>query len=273
MIGKVTDAQGNGVPGATIVPDSGGSVTVSLGQGGYRLNNLTGNVVHHITASVQQGSTQYTGSTQVLTQSGFLVSNANILLSPADRQATVSGTVTDTSGNPSPASGSSWPCPTQRTRPTISSLIAFTDANGAYTIPNIPIRPAHRRCAVTITASTPGAQNQTFTLAGVPAGRRLQPELHPEPPRRGTALAAPAILSVTTATEPTDFAERTPCRPRVAGAAPPRSMSSIRRRLVPRLRPHGRPHGGDRQAPDRPRGRRLRHRDRHRLHPVHEPAA
>jgi hypothetical protein len=82
LIGKVTDTQGNGVAGATVVPDTGGVVATTLAQGGYRIDNITGNIIHKITAAVQQGGTSYSGSTQVFTESNALVSNANILLSP-----------------------------------------------------------------------------------------------------------------------------------------------------------------------------------------------
>ena len=205
VIGKVTDAQGNGVPGVSIIPDSGGSAAVSLGQGGYRLNNLSGNVVHRITASVQSGSTQYTGSTEVLTQSNLLVSNANILLSPTGRQATVGGTVQNTSGVPIANVRVFLALPNGSTTQAgnYSSLVAFTDANGVYTIPNVPSDPPSRRVhhgrrlnarsaeprsSRSPPSSREGSYSQNFTLNA----STLQ------------AVGAPTLAFVTTATEPTD---------------------------------------------------------------------
>ncbi len=232
IIGKVTDVQGNGIPGVTIIPDSGGTAAVSLGQGGYRLNNLSGNAVHRITASVQQGGTQYTGSTEVLTQSGFLVSNANIVLSPATRQASVSGTVLNTSGGPLPGVQVSLALPSgsAASAGNFSSLIAFTDANGAYTIPNIP-SDAPSGGPVTITASIPKGQNQTATLGAFQPGG-IYNQNFTLAASTGQALAVPAILSVTTATEPTDSQSGRAIQAHAAGS-PAAVYDQIRRRLSP----------------------------------------
>jgi len=232
VIGKVTDTQGNGIPGVTIIPDSGGAATVSLGQGGYRLNNLTGNVVHRITASVQQGSTQYTGSTQVLTQSNFLVSNANILVSPANRQATIGGTVRNTNGSPLPGVQVSLALPNGSASQAnnYSSLIAFTDANGSYMISNVPSDPPSGG-ALTISASIPKAQNQTFTLGSFQPGGIYNQDFTLSA-STGQALTTPAILAVTTATEPTDSQSGRAIKAHVSGG-PASIYDQIRRRLSP----------------------------------------
>ena len=232
MIGKVTDTQGNGIPGVTIIPDTGGSAAISLGQGGYRLDNLTGNVVHRLTASVQSGNTQYTGSTEVLTQSNLLVSNANILLSPTGRQATIGGTVQDASGNPvaNVQVFLALPNGSAQVAGNYSSLVAFTDANGTYTIPNVPSDPPSGG-ALTITASVQGAQNQTFTLAALQPGGSysrnftLNVSTH-------QAIGAPVIAFVTTATEPTSSQSGRALQAHLAGS-PTSVYDQIRRRLCP----------------------------------------
>ncbi len=232
VIGKVTDTQGNGVPGVSLIPDSGGTAAVSLGQGSYRLNGLTGNVVHRITASVQSGGTQYTGSTEVLTQSNLLVSNANILLSPTGRQATVSGTVQNASGVPiaNVRVFLALPNGSATQAGNYSSLIAFTDANGVYTIPNIP-SDAPSGGAVTITASTPGASNQTFTLATLqPSGSYSQNFTLNASTQ--AAVGAPTIAFVTTATEPVDSQSGRAIQAHLAGG-PAAIYDQIRRRLSP----------------------------------------
>ena len=232
VTGKITDVQGNGVPGATIIPDTGGTTAVSLSQGGYRLNNLTGNVVHRLTASVQQGSAQYTGSTQVLTQGGFLVSNANIVISPTNLQATVSGKVLNASGSPLPGVQVSLALPNGSPAQVgnYSSLIAFTDVNGNYTILNIPSdKPSGG--ALTISASIPKAQNQTFTLGTLQPGGSYSQNFTLNA-SAGTALAVPTVLSVTAATEPTDSQSGRALSAHAAGGAGS-VYDQLRRRLSP----------------------------------------
>jgi len=234
VTGKITDAQGNGVAGATIVPDSGGTAAVSLGQGGYRLNNLTGNVVHRLTASVQQGNTQYTGSTEVLTEGNFVVSNANIIVSPTTRQARVGGTVRDPSGNPLNGAQVSLALPTRSSQASsgnYSSLIAFTDANGSYTIPNIP-SDMPSGGAVTISVSIPGAQTQTTTLTSPFQPGDVRNQDFTISGATGAALAAPTLLYVTTATEPTDSQSGRAIAAH-AVASPASVYDQLRRRLCP----------------------------------------
>ena len=200
VIGKVTDVSGNGVPGVSIIPDSGGTGATSLGQGGYRLDNLSGNAIHRITASVTQNGTPYTGSTQVLTESsGSLVSNANILLSPVTSQATVSGSVTDVNGSGLGGVRVYLAVPNNGN---YSSLVAYTDTKGNYTIPNVPINsPAG--APVSVAVSTPGYQTKTFTLPALQAGGGYN-QSFVLLASTGTALGVPNVLGVFTATEPTD---------------------------------------------------------------------
>ena len=99
IIGKVLDTSGNPIPGATVVPDSGGALATTLSQGGYRLDGVTPGV-HRLTAAVTSHGISYTGSTEVFAQSQSVTSNANIEMAPTGQQATITGTVQDTSGPP-----------------------------------------------------------------------------------------------------------------------------------------------------------------------------
>ena len=234
VTGKITDANGNGVPGATIIPDTGGAAVISLGQGGYRLNGLSGNTVHRITASVQNGGTQYTGSTEVLTQGGFLVSNANILLSPTGRQATVSGTVRNaarialagvrvflTVPNGSASQVGQY-----------SSLVAFSDGSGVYTIPNVPSDKPTGGGGIIIAASTPGLQNQSFALATLQPGGSYGQDFALNP-STGVAVGAPALAYVTASTEPTNSQGGRAVQAHVSGSGPASVYDQLRRRLSP----------------------------------------
>lgn len=198
VIGKVVDTQGQGVPGVSLNVDTGGVLATTLSQGGYRLDNLTGNVVHRITAAVTRpDNVTYSGSTQVLTQSNLLVSNANILLSRSDRQATVSGTVLDGNNNPVPNAEVFLAVPNNAN---YSSLIAYTDRNGNYTITNIPT-DLPSAAPITIAASAAGAQNQTFTLRGLQVGGGYNQNFQLNG-ATGQAVNAPNILSVSAFTQP-----------------------------------------------------------------------
>ena len=167
-----------------------------------------------------------------MTQGGFLVSNANILVSPANTQATVSGTVHDTSGNP--LSGVrvflALPSGSAQAPGNYSSLIAFTDSNGAYTITNIPSAPPSGG-ALTIAASTTGKLNSTATLATLQAGGVYNQNFTLSA-SAGAAVSAPTFLSVTTATEPTDSQSGRAIQAHVAGT-PASVYDQIRRRLSP----------------------------------------
>ena len=200
VIGKVVDTQGNGVPGVNINTDTGGVLATTMAQGGYRLDNITGNVVHVITAAVtRQDNVTFSGSTQVYTIGNALVSNANIILSRTDQQATVSGTVYSSDGS-TPVSGARvfLSVPNQAN---FSSLVAYTGSNGQYTIANIPTNlPAGN---ITIAASTTGAQNQSFTLTGLQAGGFGHQDFRLNG-STGQSLNTPNIIAVTAFTEPTD---------------------------------------------------------------------
>jgi len=236
VTGKVTDANGNGVPGVTIIPDTGGAAVISLGQGGYRLNGISGNTVHRITASVQNGGTQYTGSTEVLTQGGFLVSNANILLAPTGRQVTISGTVKNTSNPPVALAGVrvflTVPNGSASAVGQYSSLVAFTDGNGVYTIPNVPSDKPTGGGPVTIAASTPGAQNQSFALGTFQPGGSYGQDFALNP-STGVAVGAPSLAYVTTATEPTDSQSGRVIQAHAAGGGAASVYDQLRRRLSP----------------------------------------
>lgn len=166
VAGKVTDANGRGIPGVSISVDTGGQITSTISTGGYRLTNLSGEVVHRITASATLNGTQYSGSTEVVTSTGNLVSNANILLSQTNQQATVEGYVRDTSGKP--IAGASVylavaNVATATTSGNYSSLTAFTDSTGFYQIRNVP--SALPTSSLLVTAASPTTTNGNATIS------------------------------------------------------------------------------------------------------------
>ena len=204
VVGRVTDAQGGSVVGATVSADTGGQIAITLSQGGYRLDGISGNVVHKINAAVTLNNIVYTGATQVLPQSNLVVSNANITLSPSTSQASVSGTVRDKNGaavpgarvflSPSNAGSAS-------ATGSYSSLIAYTDSNGFYSITNIPVTSASAG-AILVTASVERAVNKTASLSSLQAGGGYNADFTLDT-AANQAVTAPALVAVTSATEPT----------------------------------------------------------------------
>ena len=235
VIGKVTDTLGNGVPGATIVPDTGGVVATTLAQGGYRIDNISGNIIHKITAAVQQGGTSYSGSTQVFTESNALVSNANILLSPTAKQVTISGTVRDSNGNAVAAARVFLVLPNSTANNAstgnYSSLIAFTDGNGAYTLTNVPSDlPSTTPAAISASAS--GFANGTATLGAFQAGGLYRQDFTLSAASTQNTVGAPTLVAVTTATEPTD-SQSGRLLARTTAGAPASVYDQLRRLLSP----------------------------------------
>ena len=173
IAGKVTDANGRGIPGVSISVDVGGQITSTISTGGYRLTNLGGGVAHRVTASVTLNGVAYSGSTEVFAQSGFLVSNGNILLSQTSQQATVEGFVKDTSGSPVAGANVYLSVPNTATGTTsgnYSSLVAFTDSTGFYQIPNVPAALPTGGLLVTAASATTTNQNATISQTSVTPG-------------------------------------------------------------------------------------------------------
>lgn len=173
IAGKVTDTNGRGIPGVSIAVDTGGQITSTISTGGYRLTNLSGGVAHRVTATAMLNGVAYSGSTEVFTQAGALVSNGNILLSQTSQQATVKGFVRDTSGNPVAGASVYLSVPNIATDSTngnygnYSSLIAFTDSAGFYQIPNVPAALPPGGLLVTAASATSSNQNATISQTSV----------------------------------------------------------------------------------------------------------
>ena len=231
VMGKVVDVKGNGVPGANINVDSGGVIATSLGQGGYRIDGLPGGTVHQITAAVtRQDNVVYTGSTQVLTSNGNVASNANIIVSPQGQQATVGGTVTDPNGNPVSGVEVFLADANLSGANNVSSLVAFTDSNGRYTIANVPTTLASGQ--VNVTASLAGASNQTGTVSGLQAGGSYVQNFQLQVSTQ-TRLAPPAIQDVFASTEPTDSISGRAVTAHAASTGVGSVYAALRRRLSP----------------------------------------
>ena len=190
IAGKVTDTNGRGIPGVSIAVDTGGQITSTISTGGYRLTNLSGEVIHRITASAMLNGVAYSGSTEVVTSSGSLVSNANILLSQTNQQATVEGYVRNTSGAAIAGASVYLAVPNAATGTTsgnYSSLAAFTDSTGFYQIIDVPA--SLPTGSLLLTAATPATTNGNATIpqtCAAPCRRRM-------PPCRGSAAPWAAV--------------------------------------------------------------------------------
>lgn len=235
VVGKVVTAAGAPVPAATVIPDTGGLIATTVSQGSYRLDGLSGDVVHRITAAATVNGINYTGSTQVLTLSGNLVSNANILLSQQGQQATLTGRVTDATRQDS----SGNPLPIYQARVFLvvpnnanySSLVAFTDSNGVYSIPNIPVN-LPTVTPIQVAVSLANYSNQSFSLTGFQAGGTYSQNFSLTP-SSNQSIVTPTIIAVTASTQPSSV------YPGATGDLRPRMVSAgsfyeqIRRLICP----------------------------------------
>lgn len=200
ITGRIVDAGGNGVPGASVIADTGGTAASSLSQGGYRLD-LTSGVVHRITASATRSGVVYSGSTQVLPFSNSLSSNVNIILSASNRQASVSGVVKDITGQPLSGVRVFVALTSTLSGTHDSSLVGYTDANGNYTISSIPV-DVNTGTAITLSASRAGFQNVTQTLSNVGAGGAYNQTLTLTP-ATNAPIQPPTLNAAYASTEPT----------------------------------------------------------------------
>ncbi|BDI28332.1 hypothetical protein CCAX7_003830 [Capsulimonas corticalis] len=167
LVGKVVGSDGGPIPGAIVTIDDGNQTT-TLSQGGFQLTNLAPGV-HRLYAQTNVAGANYTGSTQVLTNSSTTTSNAIIQLSPSGQQATIVGSVSDSSGRPLRDARVflGVPVSSPTSNGDVQSLVAFADNNGNYRIPNVPTtNPSY-----TLTASLLGYQNGTSNLSGLSSGQ------------------------------------------------------------------------------------------------------
>ncbi len=228
ITGRIVDTGGNGVPGASVIADTGGTASTSLGQGGYRLE-VTSGVIHRITASATRTGVVYSGSTQVLTFSNSLSSNVNIILSDTSRQASVSGVVKDSTGLPLAGARVYIALTSTLSGTNDSSLVGYTDANGNYTVPSIPV-DVSSGAAVTLSASKAGYQNATQTLSNVGAGGAYN-QILTLTPATNAAIQPPTLNAAYTSTEPTSVLTGNARAAHSIGASSP--YETLRRLLSP----------------------------------------
>ena len=235
VVGKVVTVAGDPVPAATVIPDTGGVIATTVSQGGYRLDGLTGDVVHRITAAVTVNGINYTGSTQVLTLSGNLISNANIIVSQQGQQATLTGRVTDSTrldgnGNPTPIFQARVFLVVPNSA-NYSSLIAFTDSNGVYSIPNVPVN-LPTVSPVQIAVSLERYNNQSLPITGLQAGGTYSQNFSLAP-STNQSINTPNLQAVTASTQPSSVYSSSTgnMRPRTAQSGS--VYEQIRRLLSP----------------------------------------
>lgn len=166
VTGKVVDVSGAVIPGATVAVENGPR-TVTLSQGSYRLEKVAGGV-RRIGAGVDVRGRKYSGSTQALFQDNLTVTNANIQVSPADRQATLTGTVFDRSSNRPISRARVFLAvniaPPDQTGAIVTSLVAFSDDRGHYRLQNVPVEDLNgTQFSYTVAASVPGYTNTRYS--------------------------------------------------------------------------------------------------------------
>ena len=164
ILGKVVSSDGNPAPGANVSVQGSGISGKTLAGGAYRLENIPSGV-RRLTATATINGVGYSGTTQVLSVSHAIVSNANILLGRNSQQATVDGQIVDDRGRPfegvrifiassSPSSGN------------VMSDVAFTDSSGFFSLQRVPADGTN----YTLTASTLDFQNFTKAMNGLAPG-------------------------------------------------------------------------------------------------------
>ncbi len=230
ITGRIVDAGGNGVPGASVIADTGGSAASSLSQGGYRLD-LTSGVVHRITASATRSGVVYSGSTQVLPFSNSLSSNVNIILSATNRQASVSGVVKDITGLPLSGVRVFVALTSTLSGTHDSSLVGYTDANGNYTVSSIPV-DVNSGAALTLSASRAGYQNVTQTLTSVGAGGAYNQTLTLTP-ATNAPIQPPTLNAAYTSTEPSAVLASSARAAHAVAVGPGSPYETLRRLLSP----------------------------------------
>ncbi len=228
--GRIVDTGGLGVPGASVIADTGGTASTSLGQGGYRLD-VTSGVVHRITASATKNGVVYSGSTQVFVFSDKLASNTNIILSNTSRQASVSGVVKDITGLPLAGARVYVALTSALSGTNDSSLVAYTDASGNYTVSSIPV-DVSSGAAITLSASRAGYQNSTQTLSNVGAGGAYNQTLTLTP-ATNAAIQPPILNAAYTSTEPTTVLTSSARAARAVAVGPGSPYETLRRLLSP----------------------------------------
>ena len=155
VAGKVVDLSGTPVPSGVILIGDGVNPPVqeptsvnggpgvvggaTFGQGGYRLEGVPAGF-HIITVQATNGDT---GSTQVFIYSnGYVASNANIVVSPINQQATVvKGQVNGSGGGLGGAEVFlRFPVAVSQNNPTgYASLIGYTFPDGSFEMYNVPV--------------------------------------------------------------------------------------------------------------------------------------
>lgn len=233
VTGKVVDVSGAVVPGATVAVENGPR-TVTLSQGSYRLEKVAGGV-RRIGASVDVRGRKYSGSTQALFQDNLTVTNANIQVSPTDRQATLIGTVFDQSSQ-RPVSRARVFLAVNVALPDssgaiVASLVAFSDDRGHYRLQNVPVEDLNgAQFRYTVAASVPGYTNTRFSGIQLRAGETRTVDFGLSGPSNAGRIA-PSDVFVQAFTQP-----NAEIKPHAAGngsGSPASAYEKMRRLLSP----------------------------------------
>lgn len=188
VIGKVTNASGSPVPGATVTVVGTSLQAFSLQQGGYSITNTPAGVITLLATTTVNGGT-YSGSTQIWAIFSQVNSNANIVMSPHNQQGTITGLITNSTGQALGGVG----VVIEQTGET-----AYTAANGQYTLANVSTAAS----TYTLVAAAPEYQNSTFTVTTPAAGSSTTAPTQKLAAAANQPANAPTSLTGMSATEP-----------------------------------------------------------------------
>jgi hypothetical protein len=206
VTGTVTDPEGSSFVGATVT--IGGQTATTTQFGTYSIPDVAipngqTSLITTVSATANVNGITYSGSNTVeILASEPLTNNIQVAISPANQQGTISGRVLDNQGRPLQGARvfAGIPNPNDNCDfNTLSSITAYTNNNGDYSIPNLAAG------TYTVTASYAGRVNQTLQNLNVTPGSNINA---PFTLVSGTGGGTPIVsnfsaISITTPTTPT----------------------------------------------------------------------
>ncbi len=174
VTGTVTDAAGDTMVGIQVAIGSQTATTTQFGT--YSIPDVVipsgqTSLVTTVTALATLNGRSYSGSNTVeVLASEPLTNNIHIVVSPIFQQGGIRGTVRDNQGRALQGARVFAAIPNASSNTefnTLSSITAYTDANGDYVLPNLPA------ATYTVTASFAGRVNQTLQNLNVTAGSNI----------------------------------------------------------------------------------------------------
>lgn len=212
VTGTITDPEGNAFVGATVTIGSQTATTTQFGT--YAIADVEvpsgqASLITTVTANANVNGRTYSGSNTVeVLSSEPLTNNIHVAISPVGQQGTLSGRVLNNTGQPLVGARvfAAIPNPNDnRDFNTLSSITAYTDGSGNYSISNVAAGN------YTVTASYAGRVNQTLQNLNVTPGSSINASFTLVAGSGGSTpiVSNFAALSITTPMAPTRAANGT----------------------------------------------------------------